>query len=48
MFDTPSEMEQDPMALAPSCLQPALCLRISLITEVRICRNKGKQSEETK
>ena len=28
MFDTPSEMEQDPMALAPSHLQPVLCLRI--------------------
>ena len=48
-----NEMEQDPIVLAPSCPLPAFCpwknvsQRISLIREVRKCRNKGKQSKET-
>ena len=47
------EKEQDPLVLPPPCPQPAFCLcknfsqRISLIREVRKCRNKGKQSNKT-
>ena len=46
-----NEMEQDPIVLAPSCPLPAFCpwknfsQRISLIREVRKCRNKGKESK---
>ena len=55
-----TETEQDPMVhphptpQRPPCPLPAFCLwknfsqRISLIREVRKCRNKRKQSKETK
>ena len=55
----PSETEQDTVVLAPRPRPPpsplpAFCLwknfsqRINFIREVRTCRNKGKQSKETK
>ena len=45
-----SETEQDPTVLIPHalCLPETFSQRTSLIREVRKCRNKGKQSQETK
>ena len=53
---TVREMEQDPMIFPPVPTMSSACLfsvenfnqRISLIREMRICENKGKQSKETK
>ena len=49
-----TETEQDPMVLPLPCPLPASCLwknlsqRINFIREVRTCRNKEKQSKESK